>query len=211
MRIFLLVFLNFVLVFVNTTGCHVLINPSPEIIILQNSTHIPSGSGEFDFGILGVGKSSDEVTFTIKNLGNTYLILSGTPTKIVKTGDDISSFTINQTSTKLAIPPEGSTTFTITFNPTSEGIKNSIISIACNVPDANPYTFTVNGKGGIPEINLKQDSRTLVSGDSRYYYGNVPVGNTSSYVTFTIENIQKIITKIAEATNRIISIATIKI
>jgi hypothetical protein len=39
-----------------------------------------------------------------------------------------------------------------------------------------------------PEINLKQSSTNLVSGSGSYSFGTETVGNTSSAVTFTIEN-----------------------
>jgi hypothetical protein len=40
-----------------------------------------------------------------------------------------------------------------------------------------------------PEINVKQFSTNLVSGSGSYSFGNETVGNTSSAVTFTVENI----------------------
>lgn len=115
--------------------------PAPEINITQDITNIASGRGAFNFGNVIVGESSAAITFTIQNIGNANLTVSS-PTI---SGADAVQFTIDATSLSSPVAGSGSTTFTITFSPTSVGGKTAIISIVNNDSDENPYTFRVNG------------------------------------------------------------------
>ncbi len=88
--------------------------------------------------------SSITRTFTIENTGNTTLSLSGSPIVSI-TGADFSITT--QPATVVAA--NSSTTFVVTFNPSSIGVKTADISITNDDPTSgkNPYTFRVTGVG----------------------------------------------------------------
>jgi subtilisin-like proprotein convertase family protein len=128
---------------INLTGTG--LTSAPEINVKQGSTDLDNGSGTYGFGSLATGASSSAITFTVENLGNANLSLSGTPKVAISgnTGD----FTINQTSTLATVAASSNTTFTITFNPTVAGARSATISIANDDNDENPYTFTVTGTG----------------------------------------------------------------
>ncbi|MCD4656130.1 MAG: choice-of-anchor D domain-containing protein [Planctomycetes bacterium] len=177
------------LTFIVSSGCGVLINPTPEMVVKQDTTEIPSGTGVYDFGDVRVGDSSSAVIFTIENTGNTLLKLADTPDTIIITGANIAEFAIDQTATKTELKPEESTTFTVTFVPTSEGASSARISIDNNDSNENPYTFEIKGAGVVPEINVKQGTTDIVSGSGVYDFGNVKVGETSPVIVFTIENL----------------------
>ncbi len=83
-------------------------------------------------------------TFTIENIGNTSLSLSGSPIVSISGTD----FTIT-TQPNATIAAGSSSTFVVTFNPSSIGVKTADISITNNDPSANknPYTFRVTGVG----------------------------------------------------------------
>ena len=70
-------------------------------------------------------------------------------------GTDAAMFTVG-TQPASPVAPAGSTTFTITFTPTSLGAKTATVTIANDDADENPYTFTLTGTGVAPEINVKQ-------------------------------------------------------
>jgi hypothetical protein len=108
----------------------------PEINIKQDSTEIPD-QGNFDFG-----STAGEKIFTIENTGTTDLTLDDLPMQI--TGPDAGQFSIDQQPSS-PVSSQSSTTFTISFNPTSEGNKTASILIANNDPDENPYDITLNG------------------------------------------------------------------
>jgi hypothetical protein len=83
----------------------------------------------------------------------------------------------------------GNTNFTVTFTPTTPGVKSATISIANNDTDENPYTFTLTGTGvATPEINVTQGGTTYLNGSS-YTMTSVVSGMTGTAVTFTVENL----------------------
>lgn len=129
-----------------------------EINIKQGVTNIPSGTGFYDFGTTDIG-APITVTFTIENLGDANLLLTGTP-KILITIFDTSMFSV-QTEPTSPILPLGNTTFNIRFSPFSNGVKTTTVSIANNDADENPYTFTLNGTGTTPTGPFNFDKNKL--------------------------------------------------
>ncbi|MDY6968281.1 MAG: choice-of-anchor D domain-containing protein [Spirochaetota bacterium] len=157
-----------------------------EINIKQESD-IADG-GAYDFGNVAVGSSSPAVVFTIENLGNADLTLSGTP-KVAIAGADSADFSISQPSSPIVAGD--STYFTIVYTPSSTGAPTADISIINDDGDENPYNITLNGNGtGLPEMNVKQESDIADGG--AYDFGNVAVGSSSPAVVFTIENLGNI-------------------
>ncbi|MEI7898495.1 MAG: choice-of-anchor D domain-containing protein, partial [bacterium] len=137
---------------VNPTGNSVafnVTNPLPEINIKQSATNIAS-AGSYGFGDQLSGTSSSAITFTIENIGSADLTLTGTP-KIAIGGTNASEFTVDQSSTTATVAAAGTTTFTITFSPTTQGSKTAAISIANNdaTGDENPYVINLTGTGTV--------------------------------------------------------------
>ena len=60
------------------------------------------------------------------------------------TGADSADFSVTA-SPSASVASTGSTTFTVTFDPTTEGTKTATVSIASNDPDENPYPFSISG------------------------------------------------------------------
>jgi hypothetical protein len=81
-------------------------------------------------------------TFTITNTGVDPLTISG----VTITGPNASDFSVTA-SPASTVPVSGSTTFQITFNPSSDGVKNATVQIANDDSDENPYTFAIRGTG----------------------------------------------------------------
>jgi hypothetical protein len=161
--------------------------PAPEISVTGNSTSIASG-GTFDFTGIAVGNSIGPVSFTISNAGPGDLNLTGTP-KITISGTDAAMFAVNQTATTTPVAASNNTSFSVTFTPTSGGVKTAVLTIANNDTDEGTYTVNLTGEGLVfPEINLKQGTTSITSGDS-YDIGDVNSGSSGSPVTFTIENV----------------------
>ena len=131
----------------NVSG--VLIVQTPPEINIKQAANIVSG-GTYAFGTQPTGTSSAAVTFTVENLGEADLILSGNPNKIAVLGTDASQFTVNETSTVSPITGNSTTTFTVTFSPTSTGLKTAQLSIANNdnTGSENPYLINLTGTGG---------------------------------------------------------------
>jgi len=128
--------------------------PQPEINIVGNGNDIldgdatPSSTDDTDFGTALVTSGSVAHTFTIQNTGAVDLTLDN-PSPYVVIAGDTSEFTLTSNPTT-PIASSGSTTFTITFDPTSAGTKNATISIANNDSNENPYNFSITGQGTVP-------------------------------------------------------------
>ena len=120
---------------------------APEINLKQGATNIAS-AGSYAFGSQTAATSSAAVTFTIENTGNADLTLSGTP-KVAISGSNAAEFTVDQTSITSPVGAGSSTTFTITFSPTSVGAKSATITIANDDVDEGSYTFTLTGTGAL--------------------------------------------------------------
>jgi hypothetical protein len=124
------------------------VTPSaPEINVKQSATNLLSGVGTFSAGSVVSGTSGSAITFTIENLGSADL----TYTSI--TSLNTTDFTLDLTSASSTIAVSGFTTFTVTFNPTTQGSKTTTISINNNDADEGTYTFTVTGTGSVSAIS----------------------------------------------------------
>ncbi len=154
------------------------------------SVDVPSGSGSHNFGSVPANTSSTPVTFAIRNMGSSAnLALSGSP-YVSKSGTDADQFSISQPSSG-SITSGDRVPFTITFSPTSTGVKTANITITSNDAGEGTYTFIVTGTATAvaePEIELKQGTTEITSGSYTYTYDSIQTSTTSSPVTFTIRN-----------------------
>lgn len=123
------------------------VGSAQEINLQGNNTSItdgdntPSLSDHTAFGDLAPSASLTR-TYTIQNTGTAKLDISG----ITITGTHSSLFTPGGITLPDTVTAGGSKTFTITFNPTSGGVKTATIIIASNDADEASYDFAVNGE-----------------------------------------------------------------
>jgi len=163
---------------------------APEINLKDLDDNDIAISGTYKFTDTPVDGTSGTKTFTIENDGDAYLTLTGTPNKVVISGTDASQFSIGSYPTSPISQSGGSTTFTVEFEPTGNGLKTATVSIANNDSNENPYTFTIKGTGvdTFPEMNITQGLDSIVDNTGSYDFGSVGLGNTLGPITFTIEN-----------------------
>ena len=119
----------------------------PEINITQNGMFIPDDTGSYYFGETVIGDSKT-VSFTIENIGNQILSLTGEPTVQVE-GAGANTFVVIQQSLD-SVNASSSQTFQIKFSPIVEGTTNATVSISNSDSDENPYNFVIIGTG-IPD------------------------------------------------------------
>lgn len=144
----------------------------PEINVKGNNTDIASGAtapsvdNDTDFGEVLRDNQTVSKTFTIENLGNTDLTLSGDP--IITLSDNAGDFTVTTQPTTSTISASNSQTFTITFNPSDIGASSSTVNISSNDSDESLYTFTIQGTGLCNEADLPvlSENQTICSGES---------------------------------------------
>lgn len=150
----------------------------PEINVKHGETNLSNG-GTYDFGAVEAS-SSNAVTFTIENIGNAQLDLNGSPIIQIK-GDDAGDFTVTQHPPSI-VDAGSSTSFEITFMPSSTGQLTASVSIPNNDPEENPYELTITGTG---TINAYTITASAGDGGSISPSGDVSV-NHGEDQTFTI-------------------------
>ncbi|WP_317897306.1 LamG-like jellyroll fold domain-containing protein [Aurantibacillus circumpalustris] len=137
-----------------------------EMTVTGNSVGIVSGASTAtstnftDFGSVITGATLTR-TFVIKNNGNLSLTISASNL----TGSGASSYSITSLPTG-AVAGGGTTFITVTFSPTTLGLKSATLSITNNDCDENPYSFAIEGIGVAAGAGLNFDGiddRVVVS------------------------------------------------
>ena len=121
------------------TGLGPVVAP-PEIVVAQAGVEIESGDTKA-FGTVAIGNALDFV-FTVSNLGEADLALSGSP-NVATTGS--SDLIVTSQPTSPITGPSGSSTFTVRFTPTGSGLKSATLTIPNNDSDENPFVINLTG------------------------------------------------------------------
>ncbi|MCB1204791.1 MAG: SUMF1/EgtB/PvdO family nonheme iron enzyme [Verrucomicrobiae bacterium] len=100
---------------------------------------LPFESAEVGYGAIPFGGSA-EVTFTIRNQGIADLLVG----VIDFIGDDADAFTVTDDPEATVIAND-TTTFSVTFSPSSPGAKSATLRIASNDEDRDPFEIALNG------------------------------------------------------------------
>ena len=113
-------------------------------VSITNGDTEPSATDDTAFGTHALGANEDH-EFTVENAGSVNLLLDGDP-KVALSGTHAADFEVTaQPSSPVA--PSGSTTFTVRFTPSAEGVRIAEVSIDNNDADEDPYTFAIWGAG----------------------------------------------------------------
>ncbi len=125
---------------------------APEINLQGNGVSIVSGDATpaladyTDFGAISTVSGTTVRTFTIQNTGTAALSLTGASPYVTISGTNAADFSVTAIPSN-NITASGNTTFQVTFDPSSDGLRTATISIANNDSNENPYTFIINGNG----------------------------------------------------------------
>lgn len=126
---------------------------APEMDILgTNLTSIANGEDAVsstvgtEFPALAICDAGATNIFTITNTGSASLTLSGSP--VVELSGD-ADFTVAQQPGG-SVASGAAETFAIAFDPAFSGTRTTLVSIANNDSDENPYTFALQGTGTAP-------------------------------------------------------------
>lgn len=171
----------------------------PEMDVSGNGNPITSGAGgtsvtnDTDFGSQDITTGSNANIFTITNTGNTNLSLTNNP-RVSIVGGNSGDFTVTTDASTPVLPFSGTTTFTITFNPTTTGLRSTTISIANDDSNENPYTFTIQGTGTTPAMVVSGNATNINDNDTTPSvaddtdFGRHDIVTDSNVNTFTITN-----------------------
>ena len=82
------------------------------------------------------------------------------------------------------------TSFTVTFAPSSTGIRTAVVQIASNDPTINPFRINVSGPSGAPQIAVFSGTglgASAVADSGPVTFATTPTGSSSAQ-TFTLQN-----------------------
>lgn len=170
----------------------------PEINLQGNSTNIvdgdatPTTTDHTDFGSQSVCSGTIVRAFTIQNTGSSDLTVGAGA--ITLTGTNAADYTIGGITLPATIASAGSTTFTVTFNPSATGTRTATVNIANNDCNEAAYDFAIQGAGAEPEVNVRGNSTNIVDGDAspsttdHTDFGSIGVCGGTVVRTFTIQN-----------------------
>ena len=123
----------------------------PDINIKGNGRAIvdgdrfPSPNDHTHFGKVDLAGAPATRTFTIENLGDGNLDLSGA-SLVQIIGPAAGDFTATSTPST-SVASQSSATFDIQFKPSSPGLRSATVVIVSNDPDESPYEFAIQGIG----------------------------------------------------------------
>ena len=148
-----------------------------EISVLQTTNEILD-EGAYTFSTIASGTSSN-VTFTVKNTGSSNLTLTN---PISLTG---SAFSVNTSFGSTTIAAGATTTFIISFNPSSGGTFSETLSFVNNDCDEGTYNFllkgTATGPVNVPVVANFTSSVVTVCAGQTVTYTSTSTGNPTSY------------------------------
>jgi hypothetical protein len=154
--------------------------PAPEITIeAPLGTDVSSGDTR-NMGVVST-EGSASLSFTVVNNGTAELsgfsvtkALTGTPEE----------FTLDTTGTATSLAPGASTTFTVTFSPTSIGAKSATLDLASNDADENPFLIHLTGIGRLPQKPV------MVNADAQQHHVgqvvNLPLAASDNPIRFIV-------------------------
>lgn len=142
----------------------------PEIAVEQPVNSLVADGGSRDFGSLFIG-SQTNFTFTLRNIGQAPLNLTGTPLVAIS-GPNADAFTVTMMPSS-TVDVGSETTFQVAFNPTTAGSQTAALSISNNDGDENPYDIALTGIGLlIPKIVLEQPAGVRLFRDPVISWGD---------------------------------------
>jgi hypothetical protein len=118
----------------------------PQIVVQQGVSTI-NLHGEYNFGTVAAGKSSD-ITFTIRNSGDANLTFTTVDGNRINLTDNALGFfsVTQQPSASAVVTPTTTTTFVIRFSPATVGSNlTATVLIKTNSRDNDEFAFTVKG------------------------------------------------------------------
>lgn len=155
---------------------------NPELSIEYNSSIINDEA--FDYTLTFPNGFTNDLKFTVKNIGVGNLLLTGSP-RVTVSGSEFSLF---QDAVGTISDGEYSE-FIVKFSPAGSGTYTGFISIASNDDDNNPYNFSfkIVLANYEPEINVKLNDLNITDGSSNIDVGEILYDATKD-ITFIIEN-----------------------
>ncbi|MEI1277510.1 choice-of-anchor D domain-containing protein [Leptospira venezuelensis] len=127
--------------------------------------------------------SSSSNTLKIENNGNFTVTLTGNPDAVSKSGIHSSQYVIDSQPSSTSLADGDSTTFQISFQPSTAGVKSAYLIINSDDPNIGTYILYLKGTGTeapAPSIQVSEGSFNFIPNAQTNFYA--PSGETSSKV-----------------------------
>jgi uncharacterized protein YkwD len=124
---------------------------APEVAVKGNGVSItnkdstPSTADWTNFGATAVNGGTVTRQFTIHNLGNSALKLTGIP-RVLVSGTHAADFVVTVPPLSI-IAGGGSSIFTVRFDPKAAGTRTAKLSFVNSDGNENPFSFAISGTG----------------------------------------------------------------
>jgi hypothetical protein len=161
--------------------------PGASAALYRGASFVPDNAGTNDNTgnhFVGVGYP---VTYTIFNVGQATLNLTGTPLVVVGTQTNCTASVTTPPGT--SIIAGGSTTFTVTVTPGGAGGYSAVMSFASNDPGAgkNPYNWNITGTGiNGADLNVTRGATPVPDTGTDSVAG--AVAGAATVLTYTLSN-----------------------
>ena len=177
--------------------------PVPAMKVLVGAAVLSSSEDTYDFGEIIEDTVSPGTVFTIQNLGQADLTLSGDPLiEISGTGSGVFSVSSNP---ETIVAPGTATTFSLTFSPAEIVEYTAEVAVNSNDPTITEFVFSITGTGVAPpagEIQILENEIEIAHGSGITYASTINVdgvGGESASRTFTVKNLGPVDLAIAPA------------
>ena len=138
-----------------TGGTRIIAVTNPNNVNIPDNDTTPTAVKQTDFGSVSINSGSVTVTYTITNTGTAAINLGAASF----TGANAADFTMTLAPAS-ALAPAATTTFEISFAPTSKGSKSATFSIVTNATGMNPFNFDIIGTGVQTYLDTDSDGIT---------------------------------------------------
>ena len=159
---------------------------APDIVLLGNATSIINGDNtpsifdHTDFGNACTSGTGITRSFTIGNVGNDMLNLLNAPVFVTISGPAGADFVIKTAPAATIAGLTGTTSFEVTFTPTSAGAKTALLTIVSDDPDETPFTFSIQGSGVPAPVIITQPINQATTAPAAASF-TVSANNTTGY------------------------------
>ncbi|MGC4040203.1 MAG: choice-of-anchor D domain-containing protein [Flavobacterium sp.] len=138
-----------------TGGTRIMAVTNPNGVNIPDNDTTPTAVKQTDFGSVSINSGLVTVTYTITNTGTAAINLGAA----TFTGTNAADFTMTL-APATALAPSATTTFEISFAPTSKGNKSATFAIVTNATGMNPFNFDLIGLGVQTYIDTDGDGVT---------------------------------------------------
>ncbi len=118
-------------------------------VIVNGDPDMGAGNGAW-FGRYPVSSGTETHVFTLSNYGAGPLDIGG----VTSQGGDAADFEVLTSPSNTVVAPGGTTLLEIRFDPQAKGVRSTLLFVACNDPDDDPYALWLGGEGLQAEMRV---------------------------------------------------------